>query len=236
MVTKLTDMKERFAEEYLVDLNATQSAIRAGYSPKTAAVKGSQLLADPKVAEKIRELKKERSDRVKIDQDDVLQMWVNIATADYNEISQIRRVNCRYCWGEDHYYQWTPREYERACEVAIKQCEPEPENIGGLEFQHDKEPNTECPECRGMGIEHLVVADTTKLSHQGKFIFQGVKETKYGIEVNTIDRMKAIDNIAKHLGMFTEKHDHTSSDGSMTPVTLTPEIAKAIDKELEDEY
>lgn len=42
--TKLTDKQKRFIEEYLVDLNATQAAIRAGYSAKTADVQGAQNL------------------------------------------------------------------------------------------------------------------------------------------------------------------------------------------------
>lgn len=45
----LTPKQERFVAEYLVDLNATQAAIRAGYSPKGATVTGSKLLANPKV-------------------------------------------------------------------------------------------------------------------------------------------------------------------------------------------
>lgn len=43
--SKLRPKQAKFIEEYLVDLNATQAAIRAGYSPKTADVKGSQLLS-----------------------------------------------------------------------------------------------------------------------------------------------------------------------------------------------
>jgi phage terminase small subunit len=50
MTAKLTAKQARFVEEYLCDLNATQAAIRAGYSPKTATVQGSRLLTNAKVA------------------------------------------------------------------------------------------------------------------------------------------------------------------------------------------
>ena len=68
----LTDKQEAFCLEYLIDLNATQAAIRAGYSKDTAQQIGSENLSKPLIAEKIAELKKDRSDRVQIDADYVL--------------------------------------------------------------------------------------------------------------------------------------------------------------------
>ena len=62
----------RFVEEYLKDLNATQAAIRAGYSKKTARSQGARLLTNVDIAEAIQEAKEERSERTKIDQDYVL--------------------------------------------------------------------------------------------------------------------------------------------------------------------
>ena len=46
----LTPKQERFVEEYLIDLNATQAAIRAGYSAKTAEAQGSRLLSNVNVS------------------------------------------------------------------------------------------------------------------------------------------------------------------------------------------
>ena len=70
---KLTPKQERFVEEYLVDLNATQAAIRAGYSVKAAHVEGSRLLTNAKVAAAISAAKQERSEATKIDAKYVLQ-------------------------------------------------------------------------------------------------------------------------------------------------------------------
>ena len=69
-VGKLTDKQKRFIEEYLVDLNATQAAIRAGYSAKTADVQGAQNLVKLKVF--IQEAQNKRSERVQISQDEVI--------------------------------------------------------------------------------------------------------------------------------------------------------------------
>ena len=51
-MAKLTAKQQRFCDEYLIDLNATQAAIRAGYSPKTAAQAAARLLTNVKVQEK----------------------------------------------------------------------------------------------------------------------------------------------------------------------------------------
>ncbi len=68
----LTPKQQRFVEEYLVDLNATQAAIRAGYSAKSAHVEGSRLLTNAKVAAAISAAKRERSEATKIDAEYVL--------------------------------------------------------------------------------------------------------------------------------------------------------------------
>jgi phage terminase small subunit len=68
----MTDKQKVFAEEYLKDSNATQAAIRAGYSAKTAKVKGSELYNDPEIKVYIRKLQDERSTRTGITADYVL--------------------------------------------------------------------------------------------------------------------------------------------------------------------
>jgi len=92
----LNDKQKRFAEEYLLDLNATQSAIRAGYSEKTAYSQAFDLLKKPEIQEQIQTLKKERSERTKIDADWLLNRLADEAEADvadlYNESGGLRPV------------------------------------------------------------------------------------------------------------------------------------------------
>lgn len=69
---ELTPKQERFVEEYLIDLNATQAATRAGYSERTANEQGARLLANVSVRSAIAEAQKARSERTQITQDYVL--------------------------------------------------------------------------------------------------------------------------------------------------------------------
>lgn len=71
---KLTAKQKLFCEEYLVDLNATQAAIRAGYSKKTARQMGDENMSKPVIKDYLAECQKERQERTKIDQDYVLNM------------------------------------------------------------------------------------------------------------------------------------------------------------------
>lgn len=81
----LTPKQQRFAKEYLVDLNATQAAIRAGYSAKTADRIGAQLLGKSWVATAIQDGMAKREKRTEITQDRVIQQLAKIALADIKD-------------------------------------------------------------------------------------------------------------------------------------------------------
>ena len=68
----MTPKQERFVEEYLIDMNATQAAIRAGYSKKTAGVIGDENLKKPKIATAIAETRAEISKKLNITVADVI--------------------------------------------------------------------------------------------------------------------------------------------------------------------
>lgn len=77
-MAKLTEKQKRFIEEYLIDLNATQAAIRAGYSPKTANEQGNRLLTNVSVRTHVDQAIAERSRRTGINQDRVIQELARI--------------------------------------------------------------------------------------------------------------------------------------------------------------
>ena len=81
-LSSLTPRQRRFADEYLVDLNATQAAIRAGYSAKTAEVQGPRLLGNVRIAEAIELAQKARAVRTGITQDRVLNETALLAFSD----------------------------------------------------------------------------------------------------------------------------------------------------------
>ena len=82
----LTPKQQAFCKEYLVDLNGTQAAIRAGYSKNGANVTGSQLLANPNISECIQRLNKERSEATKITRERVLTELARIAFFDFRRL------------------------------------------------------------------------------------------------------------------------------------------------------
>jgi Terminase small subunit len=78
--------QEHFVEEYLVDLNATQAALRAGYSPKTAEAQGSRLLSHVKVQRAITARMAERSKRTEVAADRALLEIARIAFSDLRRL------------------------------------------------------------------------------------------------------------------------------------------------------
>jgi len=108
----MTPKQERFCEEYLVDLNATQAAIRAGYSQKTAQEIGAQNLSKLIISEKIAALMSQRSERTRITADMVLEELRYIA------FSRMRRV---MKWGPGGVKLLDSDELSEADEAAVSE-------------------------------------------------------------------------------------------------------------------
>lgn len=93
----LTAKQQRFVDEYLLDLNATQAAIRAGYSVKTAQVQGARLLSNAMVATAITAGKLARSERTQVDAAWLLTRLAEESVADvadlYDADGALRPVN-----------------------------------------------------------------------------------------------------------------------------------------------
>ncbi len=85
-MTELKDRQKRFVAEYLVDLNATKAAIRAGYSKNSASEIGYENLRKPHIAEAIEKAQEKRNKRVEISQDDVVNGLARIAFNDMREM------------------------------------------------------------------------------------------------------------------------------------------------------
>jgi phage terminase small subunit len=117
---KLTDKQKRFCEEYLIDLNATQSAIRAGYSKATAGAIGSENLTKPEIRAYIENAQKERSERTLVDADFV--------------ISGLKEVSLR-CMANKPVMDW---DYEDKClkhrQAIIMDEEGKTKEVGVYEF------------------------------------------------------------------------------------------------------
>ncbi|WP_027085413.1 terminase small subunit [Cohnella panacarvi] len=209
---KLTAKRKKFADEYLKDLNGTKAAMRAGYSEKTANEQAARLLANASVQEYLQKRQADRAHRTEITQDMVLQRLWAIATADPNELVHLRRLCCRHCFGIDHAYHWRDEaEYAAAVQLERDDAlannrEPNlPTNEGGYGYDKLERPHPKCPQCRGEGRADLHMADTRDVSESAKLLYAGVKSTQAGIEIKLQDQQKALELVARHLGMFNDK-------------------------------
>lgn len=153
----LTDKQELFAKEYIVDLNATQAAIRAGYSENTSRQMGAENLTKPVIQEFIQRLMNERSKRTEITADMVLKEYAKLG---FSNITDYLKVEER---------EMTTESGTMAMYKTI--------DI----FETDK-------------------IDRSKLDAVAE-----IKQTKEGISIKLHDKKGALDSIARHLGMFTEK-------------------------------
>lgn len=215
----LNERQARFVREYLVDLNATQAAARAGYSKKTAHSIGERLLRHVEVARAVKVAMAERSKRTDIEADTALREAWAIMTADPREFMEYRVGCCRYCWGKGHRYQRTTAEMERdeaayaaRVEALIEQGKPVPEEFdpkGGDGFNRAQAPNPECPECSGEGVGRPVFKDTSKVSAAAASLFAGVKQTKDGLEIRLHSKDAAMDKVFRHLGLYNDKIELT---------------------------
>lgn len=210
-----------FCDEYLVSLNAYTAAKAAGYSDTVARTRAYQWVKNPEIKPmiyaRIQEGMKDRSNRTGITADKVLERYWQMATADPNELTQVRHLNCRHCHGIDFKFQWRDEaEYESALasvlaeEKAIQNDDPSykaeyPNDEGGYGFVKVAETNPDCPKCFGEGNVDLYLADTRNLSPHGQALYAGVKQTKAGIEIIMHDQKAALDQVARHLGMFNDK-------------------------------
>ncbi|MCM7601588.1 terminase small subunit [Enterobacter hormaechei subsp. xiangfangensis] len=198
----LTAQQRLFVAEYLKDANATQAAIRAGYSKRNADKIGPELLGKTRVAQAIAQQQKASIERTLGSADEVLaQMW-QLATFDANQLSQYRRGACRYCWGFGHHYQWRDAvEFEEKRLEAAERDRREPEDSGGYGYDHNREPNPACPRCNGDGIGQPYFPDTRKLPQVSRLAYSGVKVGKNGVEITAISRERMFEAVIKRLGL-----------------------------------
>ena len=165
-MAKLTKKQKKFCDEYLIDLNATQAAIRAGYSEKTARFIGAENLTKPNIQEYIQQRMNEREKRTEITQDMVLRELAKIAFSNGSDFAKVvTKPRKKMVWNDEI------QEYEE------KEVEE----------------------------QFVEIIDTDLLPGDKKAAIASIKETKHGIVVELCDKLKALELIGRHLGMFKDK-------------------------------
>jgi phage terminase small subunit len=146
------ERKEAFCREYIVDFNGTQSAIRAGYSDKTAGAIASRLLKDVNIQAKIRDLIEERNKRTAVTADRVIAEFAKIAFSNIKDVAQ---------WNNAGSY------------VTLKTMEE---------------------------VDGALIAE--------------IGNTENGVKIKLHDKMKALEALAKHTGVYDDRPQTTVDVGS----------------------
>lgn len=164
--SKLNDRQELFCLEYIKDLNATQAAIRAGYSDKTAQPIASRLLSNVMVQNRITELQDNRNNELKVDASYVLRRLLEIDQMDVKDIL----------------------------------------NDDGTIKPIVEWPKVWRTSLSGVDVMELASGDEASI----------LKKIKWP------DKVKNLELLGKHIDIsaFSDRIDHTSSDGSLMPVVI----------------
>lgn len=157
-MAKLSPKQERFVEEYLVDLNATQAAIRAGYSAKTAKSQGQRLLTKADVQAEMQKARRKQQERTNITADRVL--------------AELAAVG-----------------FARATDYAT------------------------------VANQEVILTDTAGLTDRQVAAIASVRRGRNGVEVRMHDKLRALELLGRHLGMF----DGESQDNSIS-ITLSEDM------------
>ena len=167
---KLTAKQIRFVDEYLVDFNGTQAAIRAGYSEKTAAATAARLLRNVNIQAEISRRQKDLQRRTEVTQDRVVKELARIAfanIADYLHVETQTRT---------------------------------------------KDDGTE------VTYQTVMFNETQELSADQRAALAVVKQSVNGFELKLHDKIKALELLGRHIGMFNDKLSLSGADGG--PLTF----------------
>ncbi|WP_169531203.1 terminase small subunit [Azotobacter chroococcum] len=199
-----------FVEAYLSCYNGTRSYMRVYGTDNegSASTLSSRLLEKVEIRAYLAKRMKAMFERTEEAADRLIQQLQYAAYGDINELVEYRREACRYCYGKDHLYHFTPAEYRR----AEKQAEADGEEfdpLGGIGFDPRQEPHPDCPECHGDGKGRVFFKDTRKLGPAGQALYAGAKVGKDGIEIKTASQERARELLARILKLFEEKTEVT---------------------------
>ena len=205
----LTPRQQRFVEEYLVDLNGTQAAIRAGYSAHTANEQAARLLANVSVRSAIERGKSDVAARTGASVDELVSRMRQIILADPRELVKIKTGCCRYCYGDGHQYQRSEdeRAYDLERWLMKGKAESDFDEKGGSGFNPALRPVETCPVCGGDGESRVVPLDTSTLSPGAALLYAGAKQTKYGLEVQMVSKEAMYEKLMRHLGGYAKDNE-----------------------------
>lgn len=186
-MAKMTERQKKFCNEYLIDLNVTQAAIRAGYTAKYADKRAYGLLDKPEIKEYIEKRMQAREKRTEITQDMVLKELAAIAFTDGSKYAKVIEKNA----------------YDEKGNPVIN---PETGEI--------------------LRYKAIAFKNTDELTDIEKKAISGIHKGKDGMRVETYDKLKALELLGKHLGMFKDKVELSGSINNPFEGLTTEQLLK----------
>lgn len=191
-MAKLNDRQKRFCDEYLIDLNATQAAIRAGYTSKYANTNASKLLQNTAIKEYIQQKQQERMERTEVTQDFVIKELLAIASVNATDYAKIVEKNATVM-------------------------------ADGVEMQlYDADGNP----VTYRTIEPILTDELTEVQKKALAV---IKKGRDGFEIRPYDKLKVLELLGKHLGMFTDKMEVSGQVNNPFEGMTTEELKKLVD-------
>ena len=224
----LTAKRAAFVDHYLTGASGREAARRAGY--KSPAVEGARLLSHANVRQALAERRAQLAAEAGASPEQVMSRWARTAFADPRDVVQLRRCACRYCHGRHGLYQWrSAREFEEARRREAVRIAPGakhkdlrrkllagetedprmPQDDGGYGYTRNMPPNPDCAECDGWGEAHVYLVDSRE-ALDGDVLIESIRETGSGVEVKLADRTKALENLARAVGVIADGKDGTA--------------------------
>lgn len=174
----LTPKQAAFVEQYLIDLNATQAAIRAGYSARTANEQGARLLANVSVAQAVAEAKADRSAKLGLTAERVLEELAAIGFARLGDFAR---------WGPEHF--------------ELKPSESVGDDAAAAPLD-----------------TRAVLEVKSKVTYTES---ESGSSTRREAGIKLHDKVATLKLLGQHIGMFSERHEHTGKDGG--PIEVKPD-------------
>jgi phage terminase small subunit len=230
----LRPKQETFAQRYAAHGNAARAYREAfdcdpGMHATTARRRGYELVHEPAIAARVRELLVQAAEGTTISARARMVRLQEIVEADPGELVRVVCEACRWCHGQGHAYQWVDgAEYAQALRIAMvahkarpRAERPLPTDEGGYGFDPRREPHEDCPRCGGEGQQSVRLTPTDALSPAARKLLKGVRQKASGeIEVRLHDQLEALDMLNRMQGVYVERS-----------VSLTASVALPAPKE-----
>jgi phage terminase small subunit len=228
---RVNPLHERFAQAYIAHGVAARAyrevfASCRTWLPRTVRQRAYELLHEPRVAERIRQLIAEAAEGTTVSARARMVRLQEIVDGDPGELVRVVAECCRWCHGHGHAYQWIDgAEYAQALRVAMVASQvrpraerPLPTDDGGYGFDARREPHEECPRCGGEGHQVVRITPTEALSPSARRLFKSVRQKASGeIEVRLHDQLEALDMLNRMQNVYIERSVNLTAHVAVPP-------------------